>query len=60
VKLTLYPLEKNDFDEIVSAFKEIGWDKPKDIYEAYFKEQTEGIRTVILAKNDGKFLRIYF
>lgn len=45
----------NDFDEIVSAFKKIGWDKPKDIYETYFKEQAHGIRTVILAKEDGKF-----
>ena len=55
MKLTLCPLGKNDFDEIVSAFKEIGWDKPKDIYEAYFQEQADGIRTVILAKDDGKF-----
>lgn len=55
MKLTLCPLEKNDFDEIVSAFKEIGWDKPKEIYEAYFEEQSDGIRSIILAKKDGKF-----
>ncbi len=55
MKLTFCPLEKNDFDEIVSSFKEIGWNKPKDIYEAYFREQVDDIRTVILAKDDGKF-----
>lgn len=51
----LCPLEKNDFDEIVSAFNKIGWNKPKDIYEAYFKEQSDGIRSIILAKVNEKF-----
>ena len=53
-------LKINDFDEIVSAFKKIGWDKPKDIYEAYFKEQADGIRIVILAKDNRSCLKNHF
>lgn len=55
MKLTLCQLEKNDFDEIVSSFEMIGWNKPKSIYEDYFQEQSDGVRTVILAKMNGKF-----
>lgn len=55
MKLTLCQLEKNDFDEIVSSFEKIGWNKPKNIYEAYLQEQSDGIRTVILAKDNNKF-----
>lgn len=54
-KVVLTALEKNDFDEIVSAFKKIGWNKPKSIYEKYFAEQSENIRTVFIAKENGKF-----
>ena len=55
MKPNLCPLEKSDFDEIVAAFKKVGWNKPKDIYEAYFKEQSDGIRSIILAKVNEKF-----
>ncbi|MBV8801479.1 MAG: hypothetical protein JO131_00675 [Gammaproteobacteria bacterium] len=55
MKLTLRQLEKNDFDEIVSSFEKIGWNKPKSIYQAYFQEQLDGIRTIILAKDNNKF-----
>lgn len=55
MKLTLCPLEKNDFDDIASSFKKIGWEKPKAIYETYFQEQLDGARTVILAKCDSQF-----
>lgn len=54
-KITFCPLQENDFDEIVSAFKMIGWNKPKDIYEVYFKEQSDNLRSVIVAKTNGKF-----
>ena len=54
-KITLGSLEENDFDEIVSAFKILGWNKPKSIYETYFKEQSENIRSVVVAKENGKF-----
>lgn len=55
IKLTLNPLEENDFDEIVSAFKLIGWNKPKSIYKIYFKEQSSNIRSVVVAKANEKF-----
>ncbi|MEO8402021.1 MAG: hypothetical protein ABI597_09555 [Gammaproteobacteria bacterium] len=47
-KISFNPLEENDFDEIFSAFKMIGWNKPRSIYETYFKEQSEDTRTAIL------------
>lgn len=55
MKLTFCQLEKNDFDEMISSFEKIGWNKPKSIYEAYFQEQLDGIRTIILAKANNKF-----
>lgn len=48
-------LEQTDFDEIVLAFKVIGWDKPRSIYENYFNEQLKNIRTVLVVKERGKF-----
>lgn len=49
------PLNETDFNEIVLAFKLIGWDKPMSTYERYFKEQSDGIRLVIIARESGKF-----
>jgi hypothetical protein len=37
--LTLTSLENSNIDEIAAAFKQIGWHKPKSIYEAYLEEQ---------------------
>lgn len=54
-KIIFYSLEEKDFDEIASAFKVIGWNKAKSIYETYFKEQSNNIRSVIVAKENGKF-----
>ncbi len=54
-KITLSSLEENDFDEIVSSFKIIGWNKPRSIYEAYFTEQSDNTRSAIVAKENGKF-----
>lgn len=55
MKLAFCALAENDFDEIVSAFKKIGWNKPKSTYETYFQEQKNNIRSVIVAKANGKF-----
>ena len=33
--ITICPLQKNDLNEIVSAFEKIGWNKPISIYESY-------------------------
>lgn len=38
-KINILPLQENDLDEIVVAFKKIGWEKPRDIYENYLTEQ---------------------
>lgn len=54
-KITFCSLKENDFAEIVSAFKMIGWNKPRSIYENYFKEQAENIRSIIVCKENGKF-----
>lgn len=54
-ELTLTPLDKSDFDEMVSAFKQIGWHKPKSIYEAYLEEQLAGTRLALIAREGGKF-----
>ena len=48
-------IRENDIDEIVSAFKAIGWNKPASIYDDYLKEQEQGLRSVIVAKVNGKF-----
>ena len=54
-KLTFCSLEKKDINDIVSAFKANGWNKTKDIYEAYLLEKSNNQRTIIVAKEDGKF-----
>lgn len=53
--LTLTPLSNSDVTEILLVFKQIGWHKPKTIYEGYLKEQLSGLRSVLVAREDGKF-----
>lgn len=48
-------LQESDIDQIVSAFKSIGWHKPKSTYDQYLNEQTEGSRTVLVASANGLF-----
>jgi acetyltransferase (GNAT) family protein len=54
-KIILSSLNENDIDDIVLAFKSIGWNKPKSLYENYLQEKLNDIRSVIIAKTDGKF-----
>jgi GNAT superfamily N-acetyltransferase len=54
-KLIFYSLQENDLDEIVASFKAIGWNKPRSIYEHYLLEQLNGIRSIIVAKEDDRF-----
>lgn len=54
-QLTIEALHQSDLDEIVLAFEKIKWHKPKDIYEAYLKEQASGHRSVLVAKKGEKF-----
>ena len=53
--LKLVPLNETDFNEIVSAFTSIGWNKPQSIYEAYLKDQEDGVRAVFVAKINNQF-----
>jgi GNAT superfamily N-acetyltransferase len=54
-KIEIFPLNEDDIDKIVLDFKNIGWNKPRSIYEAYLKEQSQGFRSIFIAKSDGKF-----
>lgn len=53
--ITLAPLHQSDLDEIVLAFKQIAWHKPKSIYQSYLEEQASGGRSVMVARDNGKF-----
>jgi ribosomal protein S18 acetylase RimI-like enzyme len=53
--LTMKPLNQSDLDEIVLAFKQSGWHKPKGIYETYLEEQASGLRSVLIARDGGIF-----
>ncbi len=54
-KLAISTLNDSDLDEIVSAFKNIGWNKPRSIYEAYLKEQNLNLRVILVLKFNGQF-----
>lgn len=49
-------LQQNDIPLLVSAFKEIGWNKPASLYEKYVEEQDKQQRGVWVAFKDGLFL----
>jgi ribosomal protein S18 acetylase RimI-like enzyme len=53
--IDLQPLKNSDFDEIVSAFQQIGWDKPKSLFQQYFDEEREGFRHVLIARDSKQF-----
>jgi ribosomal protein S18 acetylase RimI-like enzyme len=48
-------LSPRDFEEIAVAFGKLGWNKPKSQYEAYYAEQTAGVRSVLIARLKGEF-----
>lgn len=54
-KLEISLLHEKDINEIVLAFKEIGWNKPISLYEAYLKDQDLGLRTILIARNNNQF-----
>jgi GNAT superfamily N-acetyltransferase len=47
--LAIRPLEEDDVARISAAFRGLGWDKPRSLYERYFSEQQEGSRTTFVA-----------
>jgi len=48
-------LSPEDFEEIAVAFGKLGWSKPRSQYEAYYAEQTAGVRSVLIARLKGEF-----
>ncbi|MBS0272747.1 MAG: GNAT family N-acetyltransferase [Proteobacteria bacterium] len=48
-------LQQSDILLIVSAFKDIGWDKPASLYHTYLKEQIAHLRSVWVAFKEGVF-----
>lgn len=54
-KVSFLALKEEDLEEIVLAFKEIGWHKPRTIYETYLLEQSKNIRSSLVAKINEKF-----
>ena len=55
-KLILDSLNENDINDIAAAFKLTGWNKSKSLYENYLKEQSNFIRSVIVAKKTVNFV----
>jgi GNAT superfamily N-acetyltransferase len=53
VKIRL--LEPDDIEPIVTAFENIGWNKPASLYEKYLSEQRAGTRTVLTAFDSEGF-----
>lgn len=49
-------LKAEHISRIVAAFAAMGWSKPASQYENYVAEQNDGIRSVIVAFEDDKFL----
>lgn len=50
------PLTQQDIPLIVSAFTEIGWNKPASIYQKYLEEQETHQRSVWVAFIEGEFI----
>lgn len=48
-------LQAGDIEEIVAAFRVIGWDKPVAQYKRYLAEQQNNVRSVQVAFAEGEF-----
>lgn len=48
-------LEHSDLNEIVEAFKALGWNKPRSQYEQYCLDQSNGVRSIIVCKCNSEF-----
>lgn len=54
-KTVISQLNESDIEQITSSFKDIGWNKPKSLYEAYILEQVDNKRYILVAKQNEKF-----
>ena len=48
-------LESRDIPEIAQAFRQLGWNKPASQYERYLREQSLGLRRVLVAFVNEEF-----
>jgi ribosomal protein S18 acetylase RimI-like enzyme len=55
VRCTIRLLEGGDIPQIVQAFAELGWDKPRSQYERYLSEQEMDMRNAYVAFLDKQF-----
>lgn len=55
VRVLIQKFEQSDIQEIVEAFRAIGWDKPASQYERYYTEQVDKVRDVYIALVEGEF-----
>lgn len=53
--ITIRNLDENDCEVISKAFKQQGWNKTKEQYENYFKEQAKGKRDIIIVEYCNEF-----
>jgi ribosomal protein S18 acetylase RimI-like enzyme len=53
--ISIRELRPDDSQVIADAFTVQGWNKPVSKYEKYWREQTEGKRTVLVAGYEGAF-----
>lgn len=51
-KIVIRPMEESDIDLLVRGFREQNWDKPGELFEKYYAEQTLQSRWVIIALFD--------
>ena len=52
---TIRKLLTIDFQTITNAFTEIGWNKPVELFEKYFQEESQGLRFCFIAFHDDIF-----
>lgn len=54
-QLEIHDLQKDEVSEIGCAFENIGWSNRTSTCETYFNEQSQNIRSVLIARLDGIF-----
>lgn len=55
-KIDIKPLNENDIEPIVAAFKELGWNKPSSQFYKYLSEQDNNERCIWVAWAEAEFL----
>ena len=54
-QLKIRSLTDSDCEQIYSAFREQGWEKPISLYQSYLDFQTSGKRDILVAELEGDF-----